>query len=313
VTTTPSASGTAAATDRLKDLFARATAGFGSAVHAIGEGDWHLPTPCSEWDVRVLLEHVVGEHRWVVPLLAGRTIADVGDELSGDLLGADPVRAHDDAAAQATAAVAGADLAAVTHLSFGDVPAEEYIRQLLADLLIHGWDLSRALGLDERLDPEVVTEVAGWFTEREDLYRQAGAIGPRPSGDVADGQDGLLVAFGRNPSDDDTLSVLRRFNEAFGRRDVDAVMALMTDDVVFEDTSPPDGRRHAGQAAVRAFWEEFFGSSPRTDFVTEEGVIAGDRGTYRWRFDWDGGHVRGVDVFRVRDGKVAEKLVYVKG
>jgi ketosteroid isomerase-like protein len=90
-------------------------------------------------------------------------------------------------------------------------------------------------------------------------------------------------------------------------------MALMTDDVVFEDTSPPDGRRHAGQAAVRAFWEEFFGSSPRTDFVTEEGFVAGDRATYRWRLDWDGGHVRGVDVFRVRDGKVAEKLAYVKG
>jgi uncharacterized protein (TIGR03086 family) len=313
VSTTPSASATAATTDRLKDLYARATAGFGAAVHAVGEADWRLPTPCAEWDVRALVDHVVGEHRWVVPLLAGRTIADVGDELSGDLLGDDPVAAHDDAAAPSTAAVADADLTAITHLSFGDVPAEEYIRQLLADLLIHGWDLSRALGLDERLDPEVVAEVAGWFTEREDLYRQVGAIGPRLSGEVADGQDSLLVAFGRNPSTDDTLSVTRRFNDVFNRRDVDGVMALMTDDVVFEDTMPPDGRRHEGQAAVRAAWEEFFGSSPRTDFVTEEGVVSGDRATYRWRLDWDGGHVRGVDVFRVRDGKVAEKLAYVKG
>jgi len=312
LTTSPTASG--AASQRLKDLFARAADTFGSSVHAIGPDDWHLPTPCTAWDVRALVDHVVGEHRWVVPLLAGQTIADVGDELSGDLLGPDPVAAHDEAAAPSKAAVAGADLTAITHLSFGDVPAEEYIRQLLADLVVHGWDLSRALGRDERLDPEAVAEVAGWFVDREDLYRQAGAIGPRPSGtDPVDPQDRLLVDFGRNPSTDDTLSVITRFNRAFGRRDVDAVMALMTEDVVFEDTSPPDGRRHAGRAAVRAAWEEFFASSPRTHFVTEEGIVTDDRAAYRWRFDWDGGHVRGVDVFRVRDGKVAEKLSYVKG
>jgi hypothetical protein len=135
-------------------------------------------------------------------------------------VGATTIAAHDDAAAQATTAVADADLSAITHLSFGDVPAE-YIRQLLADLLIHGWDLSRALGLDERLDAEVVSEVAGWFTEREDLPGRPGAVGPRPSGTPPDGQDSLLVAFGAQPSTDDTLSVLRQFNEAFGRRDVE--------------------------------------------------------------------------------------------
>ena len=88
-------------------------------------------------------------------------------------------------------------------------------------------------------------------------------------------------------------------------------MALMTDDCVFEDTSPPHGRRHVGQQAVRAVWEQLFAHRPR--FTTEEGVICGDRATYRWRYDFDGGSVRGVDVFRVADGKVAEKLAYVKG
>jgi ketosteroid isomerase-like protein len=113
-----------------------------------------------------------------------------------------------------------------------------------------------------------------------------------------------------------TLDVVRRFNDAFNRHDVDAVMALMTDTCVFESTFPaPDGERHEGQAAVREFWERFFASTPRALFETEEIFGAGDRAVVRWTFRWDdrGGHVRGVDVMRVRDGKVAEKFAYVKG
>jgi ketosteroid isomerase-like protein len=116
-----------------------------------------------------------------------------------------------------------------------------------------------------------------------------------------------------------TIAAIERFNEAFNRHDVDAVMAAMTDDCVFESTSPPpDGPRYVGQEAVRAVWEEFFRSSPRARFETEELFAAGDRCTVRWIYHWLGGdgregHVRGVDVFRVRDGKVAEKLSYVKG
>jgi ketosteroid isomerase-like protein len=91
-------------------------------------------------------------------------------------------------------------------------------------------------------------------------------------------------------------------------------MKLMTDDCVFENTEPrPDGQRHVGQAAVRKFWADFFASSPSAKFTTEELVVAGDRAVARWRFDWGSGHVRGIDLFKVRDGKVAEKLSYVKG
>jgi ketosteroid isomerase-like protein len=118
----------------------------------------------------------------------------------------------------------------------------------------------------------------------------------------------------REDLDAATLATIERFNAAFNRHDVDAVMALMTDDVVFENTSPaPDGERHEGQAAVRAFWEHFFATSPNARFEVEDIFAAGDRCTVRWRYDWDGGHIRGVDLFRVRDGKVAEKLSYVKG
>jgi ketosteroid isomerase-like protein len=115
-----------------------------------------------------------------------------------------------------------------------------------------------------------------------------------------------------------TLAAVRRFNEAFNRHDVDAVMASMTDDCVFESTSPPLGERHEGAGAVRAAWEAFFTSSPTARFDEEDVVASGDRCVVQWVYTWheDDGtkrRVRGVDVLRVRDGKVAEKLAYVKG
>jgi ketosteroid isomerase-like protein len=115
-----------------------------------------------------------------------------------------------------------------------------------------------------------------------------------------------------------TLAAIERFNAAFNRHDVDSLMQCMTADCVFEDTRPaPDGTRLVGVTAVRAFWEEFFVRSPRARFETEDLFAAGDRGVVQWIYHWvrDGkaGHVRGVDVFRVRDGKVAEKCAYVKG
>ena len=116
-----------------------------------------------------------------------------------------------------------------------------------------------------------------------------------------------------------TLDIIERFNKAFNHHDVDAIMALMTDDCVFENTNPPPvGERYEGQESVRGFWQRLFASSPNARFDSEDIFAGGDRCTVRWIYNWiDGevkpGHVRGVDVFRVRDGKVAEKLSYVKG
>jgi cation diffusion facilitator family transporter len=119
-------------------------------------------------------------------------------------------------------------------------------------------------------------------------------------------------------SSDDTIAAVDRFNDAFNRHDVDAVMAAMTDDCVFENTSPPNGQRYEGQAQVRAAWEEFFAASPTAHFDGEDVITTGDRCIVQWRYTWtndDGSTsaLRGVDVLRVRDGKVAEKFAYVKG
>lgn len=117
----------------------------------------------------------------------------------------------------------------------------------------------------------------------------------------------------------ETLAAVEAFHMAFARHDPEAVAACSTDDVVFENTSPaPDGERLQGARAVTEFWRRFFASTPSARFETEESFAAGDRAVVRWTFHWDEGpdnrgHVRGVDVFRVRDGLVAEKLSYVKG
>src|SRR5690349_20646505 len=110
-----------------------------------------------------------------------------------------------------------------------------------------------------------------------------------------------------------TVAVVRRFHEATNARDIDAMMALMTDDCVFETTSPPDGERFEGTDEVRGAFLNFLESSTEPRFEIEEMVICEDRATVQWLYRWtnaDGsdGHVRGVDVMRVRDGKVAESL-----
>lgn len=116
-----------------------------------------------------------------------------------------------------------------------------------------------------------------------------------------------------------TVSAVDRFNEALNRHDVDAVMAAMTEDCIFENTwPPPDGERFEGQTAVRAFWENLIRDSPDARFDAEELFAAGDRCVVRWRYTYTGDdgvprHLRGVDLFRVRDGLIAEKLAYVKG
>ena len=115
-----------------------------------------------------------------------------------------------------------------------------------------------------------------------------------------------------------TLDAVNRFNDAFNSHNVDAVMEAMTDDCLFENTNPPpDGARYVGQDSVRAYWVKLFEKNPDAKFEAEETIVMGDRCTVRWVYrkmkegkQW---HLRGVDVFRVKDGKVAEKLSYVKG
>lgn len=115
------------------------------------------------------------------------------------------------------------------------------------------------------------------------------------------------------------VRLVLEFNDALNLHDVAAMMQRMTDDCVFENTAPaPDGTVFAGKEAVTQFWQDFFRASPHAHIDIEEIFGFGDRCVMRWRYSWvdeagQPGHVRGVDVYRVRGNAICEKLSYVKG
>ncbi len=179
------------------ELHRKAVETFAQKVEQVAVDQWDQPTPCSDWDVRALVNHVVNEERWVKPLVDGKTIEEVGSSLDGDLLGDDPVGATAAAGSEAVVAFDEGETD-VVHLSFGDTPVGEYAMQMVADHVIHSWDLAAATGQNRLLDPELVNAVADWFAPQEDVWRQAGAIGPRFDAG-GDPQTDLLAAYGRNP------------------------------------------------------------------------------------------------------------------
>lgn len=144
----------------------------------------------------------------------------------------------------------------------------------------------------------------GQFANRSLYRRVSGAAGVAGTAGAETGED----------SEQTTLLLLERFNRTVNAHDVAGMMALMSDDCVFENTfPPPDGERVVGKEALSALWQQFFAAAPAANFRIEELVAAGDRAFGRWVYSWGEGHVRGVDVFRVKGGKIAEKLSYVKG
>ena len=110
------------------------------------------------------------------------------------------------------------------------------------------------------------------------------------------------------------IEVVEAFGDAWADHDLDAALGLVDRRLRLRCHRPGprrDAPRWSELPSERA-WEAIF-SDATSRFEPEETFAAGDRVVQLWRYSWDGGHVRGVDVFRVRDGKVAEKLSYVKG
>jgi ketosteroid isomerase-like protein len=113
-----------------------------------------------------------------------------------------------------------------------------------------------------------------------------------------------------------TEAILQRFNDVFLSHNPDALRDLVADDCVIENTQPaPDGSRHQGKEACVALWTQI-ATTPGAHFEPESIVARGDRGEIRWRLVWGPDHassVRGVNLMRVRDGRIVEAQGYVKG
>ncbi len=165
----------------------------------VGDEDMEKPTPCSEWDVHMLINHLVYETAWIEPLLEGKTITEVGDELEGDLLGGRPYEAWHRYAAEALHAASVVDRNTTVHLSYGDKTAAEYMDEVAADIIIHAWDLAQALDvsfeIDDRTAQEVIDAAASILPMAKDsgLVGEAVKLSEKPSL-----QEKLLASYGRD-------------------------------------------------------------------------------------------------------------------
>lgn len=182
-------------------LFHTGVAEFGARVHRVGDQQWEAGTPCSEWDVSALVDHMIDEHLWLPPLLAGHDLEAAGRivESAKRTVGPDRGAAWDAAALGSGRAVdePGA-LDRQVALSRGPAPAPEYIGEMIFDLVVHGWDLGRAVGDTDPLPDELVAfahPIAETFSGTPSTYFAAPVD---PPGD-ATAEERLIALTGRSP------------------------------------------------------------------------------------------------------------------
>jgi len=175
--------------------FKRASGGFVQRAQQLRDEQWSASTPCTEWDVRALVNHLVGEWLWMAPLIEGQTIAEVGNRFDGDVLGDEPLQRVVDAQHQAVAALeAPGALGRTVQLSFGDTPASDYAMQMTIDSTIHSWDLAHGMRGDDTLDPQLVDLVYGELMNVAESWRSGGAFGPEKA-PIDDSKQAKMIAL----------------------------------------------------------------------------------------------------------------------
>lgn len=175
------------------ERYATVAQGFGTRLVAVPSDRWEAPTPCTEWTVRDLVTHVIATHRRVLATLDGTEPPDV--DPAGDL-----AAAWDAASVDMAQALADPERASrVIGGMFGEQPFESLVGRLVcSDTLVHTWDLARATGQDERLDPSSVEASLEFLAPLDDAIRRPGGFAPKVAtpGD-ADLQVRLLHFCGR--------------------------------------------------------------------------------------------------------------------
>jgi uncharacterized protein (TIGR03086 family) len=161
-------------------------------------------TPDDEWTVRDLANHMLYEVSWVPDIVAGRTIAEVGSKYDGDLFDADVansqtnlIAAWDAAAQKAELAVADCDMDDTAHLSYTDTTNADYLQQTGGDILVHAWDLAKAIGVPFRFD-ETAAEIMWRGVKDTDMSGSGLFKPPLPAADNASFQEKILAHLGRD-------------------------------------------------------------------------------------------------------------------
>lgn len=167
-------------------------------VMRVEEGHFGRPTPCSDWNVRQLLNHIINEVAWIPEMLAGKTIAEVGDALDGDLIGDDLRHSWKAYSETALEAAEQTPPHKVVRLSYGNVPAEEYLQEVSGDIIIHTWDLARGIGAPFHIDESVALAIYDRTKDKISDWRKSGLVGEQvPVPPDASAEVKLLGLFGR--------------------------------------------------------------------------------------------------------------------
>lgn len=182
-----------------KTFYKEAIATASRVVEDVHEDDLDSPTPDTEWTVYELLSHMMYELAWVADIVNGQTVQQVGKKYDGDLIGGDLLGHWTSYREAAGAAIDAADLDAVVHLSYGDVPLRDYLMEAGSDEAIHAWDLAESLGQHLRYDELLLDELYTRAQEEADNIAASGLFAPRIDvPDDADDQTKLLAIFGRS-------------------------------------------------------------------------------------------------------------------
>jgi uncharacterized protein (TIGR03086 family) len=183
------------------DLLSRADNGFTQRLVLVRRDQWAARTPCAAWDVRALVNHVVGANRRYMMLLHGATAGEVDATRTADHLGDDPVASFVATAAELRAAFRepGAMACTARHPA-GERTGAQLLEMRVLDVGVHTWDLARAIGADESLDPNVVA-FALMLQDTFQEGRETGSFAPPPGEAPADrsAQGRLLHLVGRQP------------------------------------------------------------------------------------------------------------------
>lgn len=181
-------------------LLPRAADACTEVIAQIPDDAWTNSTPCADWTVRDVVNHLTSEHRWAPRLLAGETLEQVGDAYDGDLLGEAPVDAWREAIAASLRAWGDADAGGRVHTSTGGESVGDYAEQMLIDLTVHAWDIARGAGVEPHLDPDAVRQGLAY----EGPWVEAGGVEgifAKPVETASDHPaDRLVALLGRDPA-----------------------------------------------------------------------------------------------------------------
>jgi uncharacterized protein (TIGR03086 family) len=179
-----------------------ATAEFERRLALVTPSRWQDPTPCEEWTVRDIADHITGGNRFAVLILGGASVDDAMRQVRSGNFSDDPMTAfHDSASAQIDAFSRPGAMVDLCHHPVGQIPGQQFAGLRVGDLVVHAWDIARAVGADENLDEELVREAFTVYEPMAEGFLDSGAFGsgPRFAADDLSPQSRLLHLLGRRP------------------------------------------------------------------------------------------------------------------